>query len=112
MDSIKEATEKFESHFKSVTTREHTTEDKKISMVCSGGECGSSDPSPLLCVSEDLAISEWLRVASGYVNNGSTLVWLYKPEIIKFQITITDTKQRQRIANDRFTVKSKFVVEA
>lgn len=84
--------------------------DKTLPIVCSGGMCSQEQPAPALFSEEERAITAWLETARKEVPLGSKkLEWLRKPEVIKYQITMADIRQRHRVAGDRFTVKSQFV---
>lgn len=66
---------------------------------------------PILYLDKELAVKEWLATAKTMVT-GTKLVWVAKPELVRFQITMADNKRGHRIVSDRWAVRSKFVVEA
>lgn len=84
---------------------------KEVIQVCSGGVCAQGDVAPALFSDEERAIKAWLETAKNKVPPDSKeLEWVSKPELVKYQITMADMKQRHRIAGDRFAVKSQFIV--
>lgn len=103
-----EAIKEFESFFPNIKAGE---ENKDLPKVCSGGLCGLGEVYPALYSSEERAIKSWLEVARANVpSKSTTLEWLSKPELIKYQITMADMKRGHRLVSDRFVVKSQFMV--
>lgn len=106
------ATTEFQSLFISVIQPPCAIPDtSQLPVVCSGGTCAQEAPVPILYLDKELAVKEWLVTAKS-VSKGSKLIWVSKPELVRFQITMADNKRGHRIVSDRWAVRSKFVVEA
>ena|ERR1700759_2276086 len=121
------AVKEFESLFKSVSARAAQQLDKELPVTWSGGQRRFDDTSAALYASQDLAITAWLDTARSYANvfnfhelnegdepsiqKKAVLEWVVKPELHEFQITIADKRGQHRLVNNRFAVKSQFVVK-
>lgn len=100
----------FERLFKDVINSDGDGK-KDYPVIWSGGIVGFEGISPALFSSEERAINAWLATARQTLPKvKTTLEWLIKPELIEYQTTIADRKQRHRVVSDRYTVKSQFLV--
>lgn len=117
---LSDAVNEFQSLFASVSTREKQQEDKGVLVTWSGGQRKSSETSAALYATKDLALEAWLVTARSYVWPDETvamrlrrpvLEWVLKPELLEYQITIADRFGQHRLVNNRFAVKSQFVVK-
>lgn len=105
--TLDEAVNEFSSLFTSVVDGKPS---KEVIQICSGGVCPHGDVAPALFSNEERAIKAWLETAKANVPPGSTeLEWVSNPELVKYQITMADMRQRHRVAGDRFTVKAQFL---
>ena len=110
--TLAEAVEKFQTEFESVSSRERQQESKDFDMVWSGGVRKWDETSAALYATKDAAVTEWLRTANSIVHtDANVLEWVLKPELLEFQITIADRQGRHRTVNNRFAVKSQFIVK-
>ena len=110
------ATKEFESLFEKVVQPPCSlTNTSDLLVICSGGTCAQEAPVPILYLDKELAVKEWLETAqeqAKLIANYSQLIWVSKPELVRFQITMADNKRGHRVVSDRWAVRSKFVVEA
>lgn len=109
---LSEACLKFEKLFEEIHQPEQfiMTDTSQLECVCSGSTCAQDKPVPILYLDKIQAVEAWLETASIRATAG-ILRWVSKPELIKFQITMADNKRGHRVVNDRYAVRSKFVVE-
>lgn len=91
---------------------EKGTKVDHLHVVCSGGTCANNEPVPILYLDKGKAIEEWFNTAIAMVSADSTLRWVDKPELVRFQITMADNKRGHRVVSDRYAVRSKFIIEA
>lgn len=109
---LSDAINEFQSMFASVSTREKQQEDKDVLVTWSGGQRKSSETSAALYATKDLALEAWLNVARSFATDRkAVLEWVLKPELLEYQITIADRHGQHRLVNNRFAVKSQFVVK-
>ena len=107
---IEQATKDFEAMFESVRSRENLDGDLKLPYYYSGGICSHEEVAPALFSSSERAIKSWIDTVFPSASSYDTLEWVYKPELVSYQMTMADMKQRQRVVSNRYTVKSQFVV--
>ena len=109
---LSDVVKEFESTFASTSSRERQQESKDFDMVWSGGVRKWDETSAALYATKDAAIEEWLRTANSIAHSTiNVLEWVLKPELLEFQITIADRQGRHRTVNNRFAVKSQFIVK-
>lgn len=124
---LSDAIAEFQSLFASVVVREKQQEDKDVPVTWSGGQRKSSETSAALYATKDLALEAWLNTAKSYASvfnfvevsgsgksrtqKSAVLEWVLKPELLEYQITIADRFGQHRLVNNRFAVKSQFVVK-
>lgn len=107
--TLAEAIAHFSSQFTTVVPAVSKEQTMDLFCVCSGGITNDKDILPALYSSQELAIDAWLESAifhAGYSRD--KLEWIWKPELLEFQITIADRLQQQRLVANRFAVKSQF----
>lgn len=84
-------------------------------IVCSGAIGMPDHPPPVLCATEELAITLWHRCAWDYAlefcvlaseAKKRTLTWITEPQMLRFKMTIQDAMGAQRVATQRFAVYS------
>lgn len=129
--TLSDAIKFFESRFKSVVPSTRVDEDPMLSLVCSGGELSDvKGVMPALYSSEDLAVEAWLcQVAKKVKLNegghtglnddgvppwkakGLVLEWIYRPELLEFQMTMADRNNSHRLVTKRYAVKSQMRVK-
>ena len=111
--NLKEAVKLFESAFQEITPPVNSDGDKAQLVWWSGGPTEFDSVAPALYTPESKAVQAWLTtVLSQLPSKCYKLEWILRPEIHKYQITMADQRQRQRLVSDRYTVKSQFVVKA
>jgi hypothetical protein len=108
--TLTEAIALFEAKFSSVTTDDKAQYSKDHPVCWSGGIRSFSDSAWALYATRDAAILDWLDAALSMAESG-TLRWLVRPELMEYIITISDQKGQHRVVNNRFAVKSQFVVQ-
>lgn len=111
------AIKEFEALFASVRS---APADTPISVIWSGGQRTADETAPALYATRDMALEAWVSTArswacvdldlEGTPLSAATLEWVLKPELIAYQITMADLKQRHRVVADRYAVKSQFRV--
>lgn len=81
--------------------------------ICSGGIKKSGEGYPLLCMSEDIAAQYWFDAASKLIKSRKPKAAriIESPKVERFQITIADWRQSQRVADDRIVVVSRIILE-
>lgn len=81
--------------------------------ICSGGVKKSGEGYPLLCISEESAAQYWFEAASKLIKSRKPKLAriVESPKVEKFQITIADWRQMQRIADARYVVTSRIILE-
>lgn len=75
-------------------------------------------PYPLLCLTPELAVEEWLAAAMSYragiapsLSTASLAIhWKARPVLDKLRITIADDQQTQRVVEDRFVVRCRCAI--
>jgi hypothetical protein len=107
---IDQATKDFESQFASVRSRENNDGDDKLPYYYSGGICSSDEVAPALFSSSDRAIESWIDTVFPCASSYDVLEWVLKPELVSYQMTMADMKQRHRVVSNRYCVKAQFVV--
>lgn len=106
------AAKEFESLFKSVSARTAQQLDKDLPVLWSGGQRRFEDTPAALYATQDLAIEAWLTAARSFATDRTAVLeWVLKPELHEFQITIAGKHGEHRLVNNRFAVKSQFVVK-
>lgn len=110
---LKEAVVEFEKAFASVEPAKAFPVEQiaGLTYVYSGGTCAEGEPVPILYLNKEQAVDAWLSTARQHAGKATKLRWVVLPELVKFQITMADLKQRHRVVNDRWVVRSKFVGE-
>ena len=75
--------------------------------MASGGPLVKGEPRALY-ITEDLAVDEWmqamLRSFVGEKTSEMDLIWIERPRLERFEITIADAQRTQRLAQDRYIV--------
>ena len=110
--TLSAAIKSIETMFKSVR---YGTEDPKVPYLCSGGEM-TDGIQPGLYATEDLAVEAWLNFVRGTLRSyrmedGPTLEWGLKPELLEFQMTMADRNGGHRLVTKRYAVKSQVRVK-
>lgn len=121
---LSEAIKFFEGRFASVVPSTRVDEDPSLPLVCSGGELSDvKGVMPALYSSESLAVEAWLAVAEEHVRladigrpgaavcSDLILQWIYRPELLEFQMTMADRNNSHRLVTKRYAVKSQMRVK-
>lgn len=106
--NLSEAIAKFEAKFEKVQVQ--AKPDPDCPVVWSGGIGPKDSVAPCLYRSKDVAVEHWLQEACHHIDSNDILLeWVEKPELITYQITMTDRRQMHRLVNDRYAVRSRWV---
>ena len=82
-----------------------TPADASAVILASGGVTDDADAPPLLCLTREQAVREWLRALHALAEPGDTLRWAEKPGMYRYQVTISNAEaMTHRIVADRFAV--------
>jgi hypothetical protein len=84
--------------------------DNTVPLCWSGGLTDFGKTPPVLYPTAERAIKAWERVAMSSTGTFHKLEWFQKPELQEMQVTIAVRGAGQRLTDNKFTVKSQFVV--
>lgn len=100
----------FEGRFDRISVETDAAKSHEgVPYVYSGGESSSESSVPALFNSEALALKYWQETVQ--FKTGQALLWIDRPELVKFQITMMNPKQMHRLASDRWTVRARFIID-
>ena len=111
--TLDDACNTFEALFAAVKTDAAHTGATAI--VCSGAIGMPDHPPPVICATEELAVTLWARCARDYAMDHAkieealklhVLTWITEPQMLCFKMTIQDQMGAHRVATQRFAVYS------
>lgn len=102
------AMRRFEQSFANVVQPHR--HDHTVPLCWSGGLADFGKTPPVLYPTAERAIKAWERVAMSSTGTFHKLEWLQKPELQEFQVTIAERGAGQRLVDNKWSVKSQFVV--
>lgn len=104
--TLDEAIAKLETEF-GARDADHVSND--MCEVCSGDErADPTDPAPGLFLTKEQAIRAWYHAARDHLTEQRPSAWRIDGDITidKWRITIADSMNTHRIANDRYSVSA------
>lgn len=108
--TIDEALEKLQEKWGLFDT-EHEPNDTRE--ICSGGERADPvDPPPGLYISKALAVESFYRCVDDFLAQQKPTCWRIVGDVSidKWRITVTDSMNTHRVANDRYSVSARIGV--
>lgn len=84
--------------------------DKTVPLCWAGGLTDFGKTPPVLYPTAERAIKAWEETAMSSTGTFYRLEWIQKPELQEFQTTIAEKGSGQRLVDNKFSVKSQFVV--
>lgn len=107
--TLAEAIREFEQAFAKVKT----SRKEDGSIMLHSGAVWPSETAPCLFISEALAIVSWHEAAQAWLPKSSAervLIWVTKPEIRVYQMTMAPKGGTHRVVSDRYSVYSELAL--
>ena len=105
---LHQAMKRFEYSFANVD--QPGKHDHTVPLCWSGGLTDFGKMPPVLYPTAERAIKAWEDTAMSSTGTFHRLKWIQKPELQELQVTIAKRGEGQRDVDNKFTVKSQFVV--